>query len=448
MFETEVIIPYKSHNNKYIWDYAMKLCEQINNINLSKNLSDSLASFSNMLYILIDGKNNTVNFYIGLSYRLLDGSFKSFIDSWATFQDTTINNISDLPFTSDEYRIFSFDIKKYNQILAFSKEYQNRDSIEFFIDGENLYYMMKNNMVNLSPIVVGDDLFNQIISSYFRYKSLDKREEYNLIVDVDTVDKNSLLLPYMSYKDFLNFVVYSENNISCLFDGHIYNTLFNKDDKIMFSSDISLRQDKFHIHKNDVISSGFWQILSILQNFKLWYKLSLYKQNDEYNIAYLDFNNSEDTTYVTHILSLGRKSEINDNFFDKSKFELVGNLHSNELFKINKLYSNANRTCHFDFSNQEFVGNNYIFNEDKLKTEITKLEEPINDTTIPLKISFTELKHYIGSDLSQKGFILKIFTDGVNIMLERYNDNTNELENRIIFNHNLSKKNQNLPNII
>ena len=80
------------------------------------------------------------------------------------------------------------------------------------------------------------------------------------------------------------------------------------------------------------------------------------------------------------------------------------------MFRLNKLYSNANRTCYFDFSNQTFTGNNYVFSDDKLEPKTVELETKVTNVTIPLRMTFTELKHYIGSDLSQKNFVMKMFS--------------------------------------
>ena len=58
----KVSVPYKSHNNKYMWDYMTTICAQLNNINLAKNFSAIEASVDNVIYVIIDISPNMEGF--------------------------------------------------------------------------------------------------------------------------------------------------------------------------------------------------------------------------------------------------------------------------------------------------------------------------------------------------------------------------------------------------
>lgn len=432
-------IPYKSHNNKYIWDYMTQACLQINNINLANHLEDIEASYDNIVYIIIDNIRDNLYLFVSLSNSSLytDGIgivYNPYCDIWAPLKDFSIQT------KDNKVHIVSFDIKKYNSMLSFSEDYQNRSDVKLYLDEntDKIYYKVYNNdFVLLSPINT-DNTKKYILESYNHYLNRNVSEE-PMLFNIHSVDKNSFLLPFMSYKDFLNFASYSKYNMSSLYindegDNYFVNSL-SLDNDLKFFSKTLMRKDKFSmlIDKNIRISPSVWQILTILQHFKFWDYANVY--NGSLNLRIKDI-------YIDHIFESVNLDDVVVEP-DYSKYNLVGKIHSNELFKINKLYSNANRTCYFDFSTQSFIGNSYIFNSNKLENKITFLENPV-EAELPLKITFTEIKHYIGSDLSQKNFNLCIYTDGIRVMLERWNNSFDLVESRIIFNHTMSRTNQKL----
>lgn len=423
-------IPYKAHNNKYVWDYLLNYSIQLNNINLADNLDEPEAEINNIIFMLID--KHSVNLLVSLSNQVDKDKYQSFCNAWSTLHDCEFE--SDI----DEIKIFSFDIKKYNNVLSFTEEYQNRDKINVYINENKLYYCISDtNAVDVSPIIITSNLKDKILSSYNKYKNVN---ESNIQLTVNSVDKNSFLLPFMGYRDFLNFTTYSANNKSSIInigENNYFLNLLEDSEKVLFYSKCLLRNDKFILENNNFnISSGLWQILVILQHYKIWQNLYVYK-----NSAKITFNNDE-SCYVNHIF----ESELDSNIIlepDLQNYKLVGEIHSNELYRLNKLFSNANRTCFFDFSNQTFTGNNYVFNDDKLEKKTVDLSNKIK-SELPLQISMTELKHFIGSDLSQKNFNLRIYTDGIRVMFERWNNDFTAMECRIIFDHSMSKRNQKL----
>lgn len=441
-------IPYVSHINKNAWDYMTKICEQINNINLSESLDSKIAEIENILFFVISKKQFKISFnlFVALSHKKED-LYVPFIETWLNLKDITYDNQLENLIKENEILVYTFDIKKYNSVVTFSKEYQERNNIELILDYENnvlKYEISKNNYIILSSALLNNciDIKNKVIDSYNKRSNTFNQQP---ILSISNVDKNSFLLPYMAYKDFLNFTVHSSQSKTYIYNNRLINYL-EVDNKLLFLLDVYLREDKFTYFNNKEkilkIPSGLWQIFVILQQNKTWQFLDLY---DDFTCI-INFASNYGNINVIHTLEPIKENESYTLDFNYSA-ELVGNLSSNELYKINKLYSNANRTCYFNFINQNFIGNNYVFNKDKLEQKITELEDKIENTTIPLKISFTELKHYIGSDLSQKSFQLKVYTDGINVILEKYQKDTNNLDCKILFNHLMSKKNQNLPNI-
>lgn len=444
----EVKFPYKSHDNKHLWDYMTLSCSQLNNINLSRTLSDIKNSYDNVMFVVINFKTNRVSFLVSLSHIAKDKeSYESYLDIWTDLKNAEI--ITDEDVSNLDLGLYCFDIKKYNFVLSFAEDYKNRDYIKFFVDAkmDKLYYNISDtNCVDLSPFALTQDDIISIKESYERFND-SKVDNANVIFDVDSVDGNSFLLPYMAYKDFLNFTAYSVFNTSYVVreNNKLYfeNLLLNNEDTgYDFQSKIILREDKFHFNCDENIKQvppGLWQLLVMLQHIKYWCSLH-YKDN---NTATIVFNEKlPETSTIYHLFNSRLKHEHKD--IDLSNYQLVGVHKASELFRINKLYSNANRICHFDYSTQQFIGNGYIFNDDKLESKAIDLDNKIN-AELPLKMTFTELKHYIGSDLSQKSYILKVYTDGIRVMLERFDDEEHKiLSCMLIFNKAMSKKNQNL----
>lgn len=454
---TKLSIPYKNCGNKLLWDFVTHINNQINNINLATTSESIEYNTDNLVYFIVEKSNSslTLNLMVAFSQLLKNNTYNSCCDVWLTLQ--SIDN-EDISFLNDNFiYIFSFDIKKYNSILSFSESYQNRDNVNIYVDFDNrkLYYKISNSdYVDVSPIIPSKEIEQIIKTSYSAYKKL-KLEDSLPLLCVDSVDKNSFLLPYMSYKDFLNFSVFSSECMTKLSvvntKQYLINYLNDTENNKVFYLKTNLRNDKFKFSStedaNYSINAGFWQLLVILQHYKAWHDLKHYlctSYTKEYSCLNLG-NITNSSVYFIYNRNYV-VSDTDDNF-NKTDYQLVGEVCSSELFKLNKLYSNANRNCYFDFSIQVLVGNNYIFNDDKLEQKETLLDTQVN-SSIPLKMTFTELKHYIGSDLSQKNFILKIYTDGIRVMLERWNENNVDIECRVIFNHTMSKKNQGLPQSI
>lgn len=439
----KVSIPYKSHNNKSLWDYLTQLSNQLNNINLAYSLYSPEADVDNAAYLVFD--KGLLSMFVGLSQQVDNqDEYLSYCDAWATFQGTEYSEF-------EGCHIFSFDIKKYNSVLSFSEDYKARDKINFYID-ENanklVYSVAGTDYVDLSPIVVSSELADIIMDSYNEYRlkrerKTDDTDKHMRFMSVSSVDKNSFLLPFMAYKDFLNFATYSsDNKTHILTDAEtgistFVNSLYKGNDCKFYLSTL-LRPDKFNIDKTNIaVPVGLWQILVVIQHYKAWHMLQCYTDNT----ADLVFNqvNPKDSTVMHIFHNHYRNTELTVPNLDD--FKLVGRIHSNELFKLNKLYSNANRTCYFDFSTQTFTGNNYVFNDERLDIKTIDLSDKV-DAELPLKITFTEIKHYTGSDLSQKNFTLRVYTDGIRVMLERWTEDNTKLECRVVFNHAMSKKNQ------
>lgn len=449
----KVSFRYKNCFNKLIWDYISQLSAQLNNINLAKSLDAPEADVDNVMFIVLDSKDASVNTLVSLAHLVGEDAYEPYCDAWSTMSESTMSEA--LPSSAKPY-VFSFDIKKYNSVMSFSAEYQSRDTISFFVDvnaGKLYYEVSVNNYVDLSPIAVSRETRDYIMESYEKYRlwretpreipegssgPLDK------LVTVESVDKNSFLMPFMAYKDFMNFATYSKFNRSAIVteeDGvtYFYNSLIKGDEVRYFSKNI-LRKDKFFVTRTNVgVPPALWQVLVILQHFKTWDNLHLYNNC----VADLVFSREKPiASAVAHLFSHAPLHDVVKEP-DLSGYAFVGHIHSNELFRLNKLYSNANRTCFFDFSTQTITGNNYVFNDEKLENKTIELSEPI-DAALPLRITFTELKHYLGSDLSQKNFYAHLFTDGVHVMLERWSGDDSRMECRVIFNHDMSRSNQKL----
>ena len=273
----KVSVPYKSHNNKYMWDYMTTICAQLNNINLAKNFSAIEASVDNVIYVIIDSKNNSVNMLVSLSRMLsVDEDYEPYIDVWANFSEPVFS--SEFP-DKDSIYVLSFDIKKYNSVLSFAEDYKDRDKINVYLDTvkEKLYYgVSTNNYVDLSPIPISIETRKYIINSYKNYLlQKDKQEQSNNLISVESVDKNSFLMPFMAYKDFLNFATYHKNNKSAIITddlNYFVNELVDEEGNLVFYSKNILRKDKFFLNNktNFGVSVGLWQLLAIHQHFKFW----------------------------------------------------------------------------------------------------------------------------------------------------------------------------------
>ena len=239
--------------------------------------------------------------------------------------------------------------------------------------------------------------------------------------------------------------------------------LKNENNKLLYETRAILRQDKFNFSeyfdtniKDSVykISPAFWQLLVILQNDKQWKTLDLYENT--VTITYLSQNKDKDVSPISIKLYNPDVVSLQPNTYWKSflvedcygyvehTLEHVGDLTSEEIFLLNKLFSKV-KDCYFDFSSQTFIGSGYIFKDDsdenvKQDYETIKLTNPNNvKSELPLKLVFSELKHYVGSDLSQKIFTISVYTDGTFVCFKKINKD-GECEYTIVFDHLMSKK--------
>lgn len=432
-------IPYQNSINKKIFDYISTYNQQQNNVNFADNASIDCveANEDNHIYLIIAG--SCVYLFIALSKKDNDNNYLSLVEVWAELKDVVIEGSNLL----DNEKIYSFDIKKFYSTLSFSSNYKDRDKVTLESVNNNLSYSVSKTIKVKVATVVSNSMYNKIKLSLIKFKQK-LTEPLVDVFSVTNVDKNSFLLPYFNHKDCLNFAVASNEENKALFcfkdnNYYIINNKINSKGNLEYQSTTLLRKDKFNcfnIIDNIVnISSGVWQVLVILQGNKQWKTLNVYKSHASLNFS--------DNCVIYHIFDKDAKYEyastIVNNYFDLHDFELVGKVYANEIFLLNKLFPNS-KSSYFDFSIQKFIGDSYVFKEKKEK-EVQSIDLTTKyENNLPLCISFTELKHYIGGDLSQKDFILKVYTDGINVMFERWNNREDVMENRVIFNHNMSKQ--------
>lgn len=441
MFLNEIVIPYQNHSNKKLFDYALTCCNQLNNINCATDSTCIESKENNYIYLVLN--SYTVFLFIRLS-RKNKNCYDYLTDIWIPLDDVEI------PQEISHNLLYKFNIKKFHSLLSFASNYKDRNNIKLIFDTNysSLYYAITDTTmrVDLAKIVNEDSyLYEQIIRQSLvslenKLAAIKNEENKSSLcyLDVTNVDKNSFLLPYFNHKTCLNFSVASSDNRTSVIitednKQYIINTLFNDENNLQFYSKTALREDKFNFNLCDnvkAISPGLWQLLTILQSSKVWQ--SLYCFNN--NICKLNFT---DDISVYHMFN--SYSELVDfSVIDFSNYETVGELVSNEVFLLNKLFVNS-KNSYFDFSKQKFIGTNYVFGEDPNEIQETDLVHK-QTSLLPLKLTFTELKNYIGSDLSQKDFILIIKTDGINIMIEKWNKDKTQLECNVVFNHAMSKK--------
>lgn len=474
--ELKFVLPYQDTLNKTKLDLVLSYCNQLNNINFAKDDDEQEAKEKNQVYLIITD-NNDLYFLVGLSFF---DSYSNRYNCLSTLLVKMDNVIFDNAFVSDENFpiIFRFDLKKFFSVLSFSSNYKNRRLLNLYInfnDNTITYHVSNTIHVTLATRINNSlkdvNLKYNRIRDYFitnKQSSLSV-DTNNLLLHIENVDKNSFLLPYANYKDCLNFAVSSMHNESYIYvnrDSNNYELavlLKDENNKLLYETRAVLRQDKFHFSdefsssiKDFVykISPAFWQLLVILQNDKQWKTLDLYK--DAVIITYISQDSNKTISpisiklYNPDVVSLQSniywKSFLVENCYGYAECSLehVGDLTSDEMFLLNKLFSKV-KDCYFDFSSQTFIGSGYIFKDDndentKQGYEVIKLTNP-NDvkSELPLKLVFSELKHYVGSDLSQKIFTISVYTDGTFVCLKKINKD-NECEYTIVFDHLMSKK--------
>ena len=441
---TELIIPYQNHNNKAVFDYMLNCSNQLNNVNGATSLESEEAKSDNHAYLVFI--NGSVYLLVMLSSKNNDSnSYKHQTDIWAKLYDVDTG-------VSDYAIAYSFNIKKFYSVLSFSSDYKNRSEITFYATEsfDKIFYLISDTIaVDLAVKTQDSAIVDHIKESYLRFATV---REYKFTTDsqdatllVEPVDKNSFLLPYANHKDCLDFAIADKNIISelSIVDDQLYFDCkkLSKNNEVMFHSHVLLRKDKFNYFGEFFIntlpiSTGVWQLLVMLQSIKAWQKLQI---SIKHNFAILNLRSDVE---IYSLFSSPNTNNYNNIINTNSKTYLAGELYASEIFLLNKLFSNP-KTSYFDFSNQTFTGNSYIFNDSKDTFKSVDFTVK-HENELPLKISFTELKHYIGGDLSQKNFILRVYFDGINVILERWNSEDTLLEYRILFNHTMSKKHLNI----
>lgn len=435
-----ITIPYQNHSNKKLFDYALTCCNQLNNINCATNSSCAEAKENNYVYLVLTSSLQ-ICLFVRLSHKdSKNNEYKSLTDIWIPLKDVKLDDINIV-----ESYVYKFNIKKFHSLLSFASNYKDRNNIVLTVgaDYSTIYYAIAETTINvdLAKLVDNSSYLYQNIKQSARKLNQKMYDSSSFSTPADlsvtNVDKNSFLLPYFNHKTCLNFsVALTENQTSFIINEdnkqYIINSLYDSDE-LQFYSKILLREDKFKLSLTATsleVSPGIWQLLTILQGSKVWQHLHYFSADD-----YCTVNFSDDVV-VYHLFDI--ELNLKKNVEDFTNYEVVGKLQSNEIFLLNKLFTNS-KNSYFDFSKQKFIGTNYVFGDDPNEIQETDLVNQ-QESILPLKITFTELKNYIGSDLSQKDFVLIVKTNGINVMLEKWNKDETTLECVVAFNHTMSKK--------
>lgn len=452
---TVLNIPYQNTTNKFIFDYFNNCSQQLSNVNFATDLDSDEAKDTNKVYLFVT-KNNHAYLFCALSCKNIDtNKYKAIETIWVE-----LDNIEILD--RDEYveSVYLFDLKKFFSTMSFATNYKDRDLIHLYKSGENLAYKISETIsVDIATNVDGV-LYGRIIKQFYTdmldklrcdcrsdipFSGDDTSLEYPLghkVMSVKNVDKNSSLLPYFNHKECLNFAVASSDCKARIFnDGtHNYFININNSKNSFYVAYNILRSDRFDlcIDGNNIdLSTGMWLMFVTLQNNKIWSNASIYTNHTE--VVFKD-------KIVYHFFDsyIDDHSDVECAYYPwLQNYAYVGKLKAEEIFTLNKLFTNAKHS-YFDFSRQKFIGYGYVFDDKKNEDSEPKRTEIDftykHDSNLPLKISFTELKHYIGTDLSQKTFILKFYTNGTEVIIEKWNKDESKRDALIVFNHTMSKQ--------
>ena len=465
-----MLFPYESSENKHIFETYKVYNDQANNINLATDTEDT--SYLNRNHEFLVLTESAAYLYSALSYKNEDGSFSTLIDIFTQLKDISIINKDKL--SSTELYIFNFDIKKFIDTV-FLLDYANRKSIKTYINLDTGVVSLQINYIKYAATIatqIKDSVIcNKIKSAYNKFikdknelKNFIHNESKDALLHIENKNKNSYLLPYFNYKAYLKDTVSDYKNKSYIqcYNTTVENTIMNNSyicnynlfdnvnitDKeqikntkaIKYFSATLLENNKFKIDKdllNLEVPTGFWQALTILQTVKYWLFADLYNIED-YSCLICRFNDFYTYFRFNNSCILNKDSY---DFLDYTKscveynkgFDLVGILDSNELYTLNRLFTNY-KLCYFDFSQQAFFG--YVSKKKKdvgQQPTYTKIElENVVNNVLPLKISFLELKRFIGKKLSNKYYRLYIYYNGKEVMIKKVDDK-NIIENVVIF---------------
>lgn len=435
-----VKIPYQNTTNKLIFDYVNSCSQQLSNVNFATDLNSKEAKDTNKIYIVIT-EENKVYLFCALSCKNADTNKYEAIDTiWVELADVEIEDRN-----RHAKSIYLFDLKKFFSTMSFATNYRDRDIISLYeSDNNNLTYKISET-INVDIAICVDDetcikVINQFNTDIVNKLNSDKVD----VMSVTNVDKNSFLLPYFNHKECLNFAVALASCKAYICkngnNGFNYFIVENKDNNnLQYMSCNVLRNDKFNLFNVDEnvidVSTGLWLMFVVLQNSKVWSKADVYINRAE--VTFKDMT-------VYHFFDRDAKYKPNELDYSWLKdYKYVGKLRAEEIFTLNKLFTNA-KNSYFDFSRQKFIGCNYVF-DDNARNEDGELKKTEIDFThkcdsgLPLKMSFAELKHYIGTDLSQKTFVLRFYTNGTEIIIEKWDKDESKNESMIVFNHTMSK---------
>lgn len=443
-------IPYKSSDieNKSIFDIFTTINKQVNNVNIASDVDDILITQPSHVFLIFYKRD----VYIYSQLSSLDNKQHKFhkLVSFLSKLKGVSSVYGDL-----DFRCYTFDIDQFNSMLSFATDYRDRDIVKFLITDTEIKFNVSGTEITVGLLLPANSKLRSYIQDDF-LKTCNCNTDINDSPDfyVNNIGKSLNLLPFFNYKDCMNFTVANTDTGFVIYrqqDGKLYAEnigIFTGDEgkiKLNYMAETYLREDNFFLREDkDKLSlcPCIWQILNVISPLKNWLTFKVYGDN----FASIDLKQN------SIFCSFSRKDFLSDDVIYSLDFEqktsnyyLVGELHSNELYKINKLYNNAcKNSSYFDFVYQEFLGCNYVFSKDKNEVVVTKFEKPIENTELPLRLSFVELKHYIGSDLSQKNYTLKIYTNGINVLLEKYNHKLGLIDNTVVFNHCNSKTYLNL----
>lgn len=464
----QINLPYQTHINKQKLDYILKFCNQSNNVNYAVSLTEDKAKAENQIYFVL--YKTKIYLFCSLSRKqfLNDDSnnnetetiYTPLLNTWVELEDFTFSD-DNVTASTDEFKVYLLNLKQLYSAISFSSDYAKRDIIQICVTEDELSFLLAPNLSTTLAVrdkqIVSDKNFISELKNFITFTSsmTKQQKDSNCYIKVKNPNKNSFLLPYFNHKNCLSFSVALSTNYAFLCkNGDDYNIITIKLDdsnkeEVLYYSLATLRKDKFDIQwqfSNNIIpiSTGLWQLLVILQELKSWQELECYSNGDcgvfingslfaYHRCINYDIDEQVVNSIVTILQSFTKK---------KNNFTFVGTLEAEEIFLLNKLFPNS-KCCYFDFSEQQFVGDTNIFQNKINKNNVIDFRTKLDDITIPLQITLTELKHYVGNDLSQKRFKLNIYTDGLNVRIVKIDDkNTanNAPTVEVVFNHYLSRK--------
>ena len=438
-------LPYQSNINKKIFDYFLNYCKQTNNVNYALTKNDSAMKKENKIFLLFDKGKAYLHSRLS-KYDNEADLFYPLMDAWSEIYDVVFNDSFN---DTENTQVYCFDIKRFYNLLSFSSDYKNRGNINLCIsdDYKKIKYRVSDTVFVDIAEYVNNTIKYKILESYNAF--IKAKQESDTILSVTNVDKNSFLLPYFNYKDCLNSVIASTNSMCEIHKTSdenyikIYSNNITKDKNYPQNrASALLRKDKFNLKTTEedvLVSSALWQLLVMLQNNKTWKTLDVYDLTDIGNVAklvYYDFSADKEYNIYNICYINPCNIKLKENTYNKELY-FVGKLYSDEIFMLDKLFQD--KDSYFDFSLQCFMGNGYVFDDNNSSTkekQMIPFRHAINSNKMPLRVTFAEIRHYVGSDLSQKNFVLYFYTDGISVLLNKYNNKETIVESSVNYKQN------------